>query len=32
MDRKKKITAIVGTCRKGGIIDQAVDELLDPAS
>ena len=31
MDRQKKVTAIVGTYRKGGIIDTAVDEILASA-
>jgi len=31
MNDKVKITAIVGTYRKGGIIDQAVDAILDSA-
>ncbi|VFU13994.1 NAD(P)H dehydrogenase [anaerobic digester metagenome] len=31
MDRQKRVTAIVGTYRKGGIIDAAVDEILASA-
>ena len=31
MSHDKKVTAIVGTYRKGGIIDSAVDEILDSA-
>ncbi len=31
MDGQKKVTAIVGTYRKGGIIDTAVDEILASA-
>ena len=32
MSKKIRVTAIVGTYRKGGIIDTAVDEILDSAS
>jgi hypothetical protein len=32
MQRPTKITAIVGTYRKGGVIDSAVDELLGAAA
>jgi multimeric flavodoxin WrbA len=32
MKHSSKITAIVGTYRKGGVIDSAVDELLDAAA
>ena len=32
MNRPAKITAIVGTYRKGGVIDSAVDELLGAAA
>jgi multimeric flavodoxin WrbA len=31
MNDKTKVTAIVGTYRKGGVIDTAVDEILDSA-
>ena len=31
MDTQVRITAIIGSYRKGGVIDQAVDELLDSA-
>jgi len=31
MDKKVKLTAIVGSYRKGGMIDQAVDEMLAAA-
>ena len=31
MERRKKVTAVVGTYRKGGVIDAAVDEILAAA-
>lgn len=31
MDKRVRITAIVGSYRKGGVIDQVVDEMLDSA-
>jgi len=32
MEKARKVTAIVGTYRKGGIIDQATDQILASAS